>query len=122
MLVAGGDRVLARLTSAIDICLRPADTVGRWGGEEFVAVLPETGTDKATSVAERIRACVEGHRFPLGDGEGVTCSIGVGCLPDDAADMAGLIDVSDGAMYEAKRRGRNQVVAANRVTSELAHT
>jgi diguanylate cyclase (GGDEF)-like protein len=119
---AVGDRVLAKFASIIEACLRPADTVGRWGGEEFVAVLPETGAGEAASVAERIRACVEGHRFPLENGSGVTCSIGVGCLPDDAVDIPHLIDVSDGAMYEAKRLGRNQVVAAKPITSALAPT
>lgn len=117
-----GDRVLAEFAAVIDTCLRPADTVGRWGGEEFVAVLPETGTTEATSVAERIRACVAGHRFPLEDGdEQVTCSIGIGCFPDDADDITELIDVADSAMYEAKRLGRNRVIAANRAHPVLAH-
>jgi diguanylate cyclase (GGDEF)-like protein len=119
---ASGDRVLAEFASVVKSCLRPTDTVGRWGGEEFVAVLPETGAEEGMCVAERIRACVESHRFPLEAGGGVTCSIGAGCLPDDATDVAGLIEVADGAMYEAKRQGRNQVIAANHVTPVLVHT
>lgn len=110
---AAGDRVLAEFAAAVRICLRPTDTVGRWGGEEFVALLPETGAAEAAGVAERIRAHVEGHRFGLGDGTGVTCSIGIGCLPADATGVVGLIAAADGAMYEAKRRGRNRVLAAS---------
>jgi diguanylate cyclase (GGDEF)-like protein len=109
---AAGDRVLAEFASTVESCLRPVDTLGRWGGEEFVAVLPETGAEAATRVAERIRAQVEAHRFPLEDGKDLTCSIGVGSFPGDACDGAALIDVADRAMYEAKRLGRNQVVAA----------
>jgi diguanylate cyclase (GGDEF)-like protein len=118
---AAGDRVLAEFASTVESCLRPVDTLGRWGGEEFVAVLPETDAEEAAGVAERIRAQVEAHRFPLEDGKGLTCSIGAGTYPGDGFDVATLIDVADRAMYEAKRLGRNQVVAMSHADPLLEH-
>ncbi len=119
---AAGDRVLAEFASIVESCLRPVDTLGRWGGEEFVAVLPETGPEEAAAVAERIRARVEVHRFLLEDGKDPTCSIGAGSYPGDGCDVADLIDVADRAMYEAKRLGRNQVVAAGHTAPILEPT
>lgn len=116
---AAGDQVLAEFASTVKSCLRPADTLSRWGGEEFVVVLPETGCDKAARAAERIRARVEEHRFPLGEDGELTCSIGVAAYPGEADDVNGLIDVADRAMYEAKRHGRNRVVSAS--TPLVAH-
>lgn len=110
---ATGDRVLEEFASTVKSCLRPVDTLGRWGGEEFVAVLPETGLEEAARAAERIRARVEAHRFPLAEGEDLTCSIGVGSDPSDATEIAVLIDVADRAMYEAKRLGRNRVMTSD---------
>lgn len=107
---AAGDRVLAELARVVKGCLRPVDTLGRWGGEEFVAVLPETGAADAARAAERIRAGVEAHRFPLAGCDQPTCSIGTASYPADALDPSTLIEVADRAMYEAKRLGRNKVV------------
>jgi diguanylate cyclase (GGDEF)-like protein len=114
-----GDRVLAEFASIVERCLRPIDTLGRWGGEEFLAVLPETGADDATRVAERILARVEGHRFSCAGGIGLTCSIGSASYPPDATDVAALVEVADRAMYEAKQRGRNRVVTTNRAVPQL---
>ncbi len=115
---AVGDRVLADFASTVEGCLRPIDTLSRWGGEEFVVVLPETGADDATRAAERIRAGIEAHCFQLEGEERLTCSIGVASFPPDATDTAALIDVADQAMYEAKRLGRNRVVTTNRVAPD----
>jgi diguanylate cyclase (GGDEF)-like protein len=114
-----GDRVLAEFASTVKSCLRPVDTLGRWGGEEFVAVLPETGAEEAAAVAERIRARVEAHRFALEDDKDLTCSIGSGSYPGDACDVASLIDVADRAMYDAKRLGRNRLAAATHTSPLL---
>ena len=107
---ASGDRVLAEFASVLKSGLRPNDTLGRWGGEEFLAILPETGGAEAGQAAERARAQVETHNFMLTDRNELTCSIGVASFSADAGDSAMLVELADRAMYEAKRSGRNRVV------------
>jgi diguanylate cyclase (GGDEF)-like protein len=109
---SNGDRALTEICSVISSCLRPADTLGRWGGEEFLVLLPETGTDAAARVGERIRAEIETHTFLVDDGRVLTCSIGAANYPSQAADADSLIDRADSAMYQAKRLGRNRVAIA----------
>ncbi len=101
-----GDRALVQFVSAVNTLLRSADAIGRLGGEEFVVVLPETSTDVARVVAERIRGKVAGLTSP----EPFTVSIGVttNVSADDTVDM--LMARADRAMYQAKERGRDQVV------------
>jgi diguanylate cyclase (GGDEF)-like protein len=108
---ANGDRVLADFASVLKTVLRPNDTLGRWGGEEFLVILPETGGAEAGRAAERAREQVENHNFMLTDQSRLTCSIGVASYPAEATDPAMLIDLADRAMYEAKRLGRNRVVS-----------
>ncbi len=104
-----GDRVLVELTRRVDDCVRASDTLGRWGGEEFLILLPETAGDAAAAMAERIRARVESEPFPeVGT---VTVSLGVataGLRP--TADE--LVKRADDALYQAKREGRNRVCVA----------
>ncbi len=106
---ATGDRALREFAAAIGAELRPADVLGRWGGEEFIAVLPETGREEALLAAERIRAAVEGHRFGYEEDARLTCSIGVSSYPTDALGPAALVEAADRAMYRAKQAGRNRV-------------
>jgi diguanylate cyclase (GGDEF)-like protein len=106
-----GDRVLAEFGAVAKNSLRTEDLVGRYGGEEFCAVLPGAGTRVALGVAERLRAAVAGR--PLGGlPRATTVSIGVAAgeggadeLLDDAVARA------DAALYRAKREGRNRVVS-----------
>ncbi len=111
---SAGDGALKELASVIRGCLRPADLPSRWGGEEFVVVLPETGSVEALSAAERIRASVERHEFSFDGDTGLTCSIGASSYPDDAGDARDLLRLADDAVYEAKREGRNRVMAASK--------
>lgn len=105
-----GDQVLAALAKTLRDSLRSVDVVGRYGGEEFVAILPNTSKAGAYSLAERLRKDVE--RLVV-DGLKVTISIGVAEFPDlDVAEEAQLIEAADAAMYEAKRSGRNRVCIA----------
>ena len=101
-----GDRVLVQFVSAVNILLRRADAIGRLGGEEFVVVLPETSTEVARVVAERIRAQVAHLESPAG----FTVSIGVTTnrVGNDSVDA--LMARADRAMYQAKEQGRDQVV------------
>ncbi len=101
-----GDLVLTELAACVNSVVRTKDTHGRWGGEEFLCVVPGAGLDEATRLAERILHAVESHSFPV-VGQ-VTISIGVTTLhPDDTLETASAR--VDEAMYEAKRGGRNRV-------------
>ncbi len=108
-----GDTVLRELAAAARGALRGVDSFSRWGGEEFVALLPETDTREACDVAERVRACVAAHPFAVGGGLHLTCSIGVAVYPVDAEECDGLVAAADGALYAAKCLGRNQVRASS---------
>ena len=107
-----GDAALREFSQVVRRTLRGIDIVGRWGGEEFLAVLPETDVPLALETAERVRDAVAGHTFPAGGGGHVTCSIGVATYPSDGADRDELVAAADRALYAAKRLGRNQVRAA----------
>ncbi|HEX2167537.1 MAG TPA: sensor domain-containing diguanylate cyclase, partial [Longimicrobiales bacterium] len=110
-----GDDVLCRTARIIEASIRDIDIAARFGGEEFIVLLPETSIDSAIEVAERIRATVaesdidfQGKRIP------VRASIGVSGCPELAAMPADLLASADGALYQAKADGRNRVVAASR--------
>jgi len=105
-----GDAVLKKVTELITSCLRKVDALARWGGEEFIVLLPETGVKGARSVAERILRCVSGHRFKkLPDSETVTVSIGVSAIDGKTGSWEDLIKAADDALYRAKAKGRNRV-------------
>lgn len=114
-----GDRVLSTVAGLIREQLRSTDVLGRYGGEEFAALLVNAKKEKALAIAERIRAAIEAHRFEL-DEVGIelqaTISIGVSSLAlagngETAAEA--LVDRADQALYLAKNSGRNRVVAAD---------
>jgi diguanylate cyclase (GGDEF)-like protein len=99
-----GDKVLKRVAGDAGSELRSADTLGRFGGEEFVIVLPDATADVAMMVAERVRVAIEAG----GDNPRVTISIGVAELEiDDTYEM--LLMRADQALYVAKRGGRNTI-------------
>lgn len=107
-----GDKVLRNVVAVIGSCLRPYDVLGRYGGEEFVVLLPEVDLEEARSVAERIRKAVEVGCSGRGQDLGCTVSVGVAsCNPGiGTVTYDDLLQCSDDALYEAKRRGRNSVV------------
>jgi len=108
-----GDQVLRDVSSILMKDMREVDTVARYGGEEFVIILPETSGPGAMLVAQRLRRAVEQARFFAGSPhatEHLTISIGVGVFDIDAQFKRDLIEAADAALYEAKHRGRNQVV------------
>jgi diguanylate cyclase (GGDEF)-like protein len=107
---AVGDAALKEFAAVVSRSLRPADVPSRWGGEEFVVLLPETGPESARRAAERLRETMERHSFAFRAGERLTCSIGVSSFPSDAEGARELLKIADEALYEAKRRGRNLVV------------
>lgn len=110
-----GDRALAGVARLLQMCSRDIDYVVRYGGEEFAIILPLANKEQALVVAERHRRAMAEHRLAGSEaqpGGRLTLSIGVATFPEDASDALGLIAKADTALYEAKRRGRNRVVAA----------
>jgi len=105
-----GDEVLKLLTATCRSTLRAIDLIGRLGGEEFALTLPDTSTDGARLVAERLRARIAALRVPSRKGMlQFTVSIGVVTYPGGADDVAALLKAADAALYRAKDGGRNRV-------------
>jgi len=105
-----GDLVLREVARILSSSIRGCDTPGRFGGEEFIVVLPELDVTEAGQTAERIRSKIEAHPFSIKDGQiPITVSIGVGVLSEDTKNSNDLVKVADDAMYEAKQAGRNCV-------------
>ncbi|WP_148714361.1 sensor domain-containing diguanylate cyclase [Chitinolyticbacter meiyuanensis] len=107
-----GDLVLRAVSQACLATLRTTDNLGRWGGEEFVVMLPDTPLIEAARVAEKLRSNVAAAQVPDGDNDPitVTISIGVTTLRPADSDLDDLIKRADDALYAAKRAGRNRVV------------
>lgn len=106
-----GDLVLQKLARIMESSLREVDVVGRMGGEEFAAILPETGIGDAWEAAERLRLAVAGTAIAVDEGEPlcVTVSIGLAMLDDKSSDIDTLLRRADEALYSAKHAGRNRV-------------
>jgi len=107
-----GDAVLRDVALVLKDSLRAVDSVGRYGGEEFVVILPHTPRDEAYRTAERIRQRVEAHSFEVsGERVHVTVSVGVATFPSEGVDGPNaLVREADRALYAAKEGGRNRVV------------
>jgi diguanylate cyclase (GGDEF)-like protein len=106
-----GDQLLAAIGDMIAGSLRESDFACRYGGEEFLILLPDTNRDGAVELAEKLRVSVAGLRS-LGGVSSVNASLGVAVLPDDAIDFEQLVRSADRALYLAKRLGRNRVEPA----------
>lgn len=110
-----GDAVLREFASRLRSAVRGADLACRYGGEEFVLVMPDTPPETAAGVAERLRMAIEQVPFRLGDVTvplQVTASMGIASLSPQGDSPEALLKRADNALYEAKRGGRNRVVAA----------
>ncbi len=105
-----GDFVLKELAQLVKNRLRPDDVLGRYGGEEFAVVLPETDLEGGRVIAEELRTLIEAHAF-LFEQERiqVTCSLGVAIVDEDS-DVLGFLKAADERLYAAKRGGRNRVM------------
>jgi diguanylate cyclase (GGDEF)-like protein len=117
-----GDAVLAGIGEVLNEQLRSTDLAARFGGEEFVVVLPETPPSRGVQVAERIRRAVAERAFERGRGLDpiyVTVSIGLASFPADATMADELLNAADEAVYKAKAEGRNCVIVATDQTLAL---
>jgi diguanylate cyclase (GGDEF)-like protein len=113
-----GDEALRRVASALEsAALRPADIVARYGGEEFVILLPDTGANEATLVADRLLLAVRRLAIPHEYSRGwqyVSLSVGLASArPTRDMNANELLDLADRMLYQAKSGGRNRVVTAN---------
>jgi diguanylate cyclase (GGDEF)-like protein len=109
-----GDEVLVRVASRLRSCIRPQEALGRYGGEEFLIVLPGSSGATAAAVAERMRQAIAAESESIG-GTTISVSISAGVASTDVfpkATAEELIDRADTAMYAAKEAGRNRVVRA----------
>jgi diguanylate cyclase (GGDEF)-like protein len=116
-----GDEVLAAVGVAFRNVIRESDFVGRYGGEEFLILLPSTDTTGAVQVGEAVRAAISAIRVPSIE-QSITASAGVAVLPNDAGDALTLFRAADRALYAAKNAGRNQVHASSNKATPGATT
>ncbi len=113
----GGDAVLCAVSRVVKSSLRENDIAGRYGGEEFGIILPNTPEAGAMVVAERIRASIEASPIPFEDREiKATSSLGVTEYRQGVVDCEALIAQADAALYKAKESGRNRVILHSTVT------
>lgn len=107
-----GDRVLIKTAESLSKSLRSFDIIGRYGGEEFFIMLPETGFETAMVIAERLRQCLDEREIQTESTTiHVTASFGVAASPPTERSLASLITAADRALYRAKAGGRNRVEA-----------
>ncbi len=107
-----GDEVLRAIAERLRNCTREDDSLGRWGGEEFLVLLPLTSTEAALAIANRMRRAVSGRPIDAGTGgKRLTITVSIGCCSDTAASPSALIHAADRALYAAKATGRDRVVA-----------
>jgi diguanylate cyclase (GGDEF)-like protein len=110
-----GDEVLRIVADLLRKGSRANDLVARYGGDEFMIVLPDTGKETAGEVGERLRRAIEAYPFRLGENivTNVTLSVGIAASPDDGETVDALVDSVDRAQYSAKRSGGNKVQSAH---------
>jgi diguanylate cyclase (GGDEF)-like protein len=106
-----GSRALVEAAAVIRRCARETDVVARFGGDEFAIILPDTGSEGAAAVGDRVRERISEHTFLQGYGLTLTltASVGVATLPDVAASVEELVRAADMAMYQVKDSGKNGV-------------
>ncbi|HEV3009551.1 MAG TPA: GGDEF domain-containing protein, partial [Burkholderiales bacterium] len=106
-----GNRLLRQVANAVQSELRATDVPARYGGDEFIVLLPETPPKGALDVAERIRNAISARALAI-DGQRLmaTVSIGIACYPEDGRTIDALAARADRALYQAKAQGRNCAV------------
>jgi diguanylate cyclase (GGDEF)-like protein len=110
----GGSELLRRVGALLMRAVRPGDIVAKYGGDEFVLILP--GTDEAVAgvIAERVRRAISSRAFRGAERGTITLSVGLAHYPSDGQTPKTLLRAADRALFAAKRMGRNRVLAASR--------
>jgi diguanylate cyclase (GGDEF)-like protein len=120
-----GDKVLRDVAQILQDNIRAIDLAARFGGEEFIILMPKTNKEGARAAAEKLRQCVAGREFSgaaESQPEGrLTLSLGIAEFPEDADSLETLQERADQALYQAKRDGRNQTVAWNSAAPPLPY-
>ena len=99
---------------------RSGDLAARFGGEEFVVILPKCGSENAMRIAEQLRVAVEEEDIPYQDQQplgNLTATFGVATFPEDADDVETLLKKADDCLYKGKESGRNVVISASNLSS-----
>ena len=102
-----GDSVLKTIAEIIKTSIRESDISCRWGGEEFIILLPRTDLVNGIKAAEKIRSNIEQHKF--GNIDKVTCSFGVAEFTEENSDITAIVESADKMLYKSKKNGRNRV-------------
>lgn len=113
-----GDHVLREFSNLLRECIRNQDFVGRWGGEEFIIVMPDIDLEQATKNAERLRSMIEKHDF--GEAGQITASFGISVSIDNDTQES-LVQRADESLYKAKQQGRNQIVVETSDGSDVSY-
>ena len=114
-----GDAIISETGVLIANSIREIDIAARYGGDEFAIVLPKTNESGALFVAEKIVKKIESSKILNSDKINITLSIGISSFPKNAMTLDGLIEKADIALYEAKSRGRNQIIHFNDIDETL---
>ncbi len=116
---AVGDEILYSMSKEFTAHVRSSDMICRYGGEEFLIIMPDSSEDDALQRAEEIRTSIESTLFTVDDGQiHLTISIGVASFLADGRDLWEIIDAADMALYEAKSNGRNRVESAGQIEGQ----
>jgi diguanylate cyclase (GGDEF)-like protein len=116
-----GDNLLLELATLVQRSIRKDDIFGRFGGEEFLLVLPHTNGEQALVVAEKIRKLIASHPFPFAESQPLgrlSISGGVATYPDDGLDGGAMLHRADEALYLAKKQGRNRVLPVSSLATD----
>lgn len=115
-----GDLVLKGIANIASLALREEDCVGRWGGEEFICLLPGSCHEDAMQIAERMRVSIKNSPVDTSSGEVlVTASFGIATYPEDGDELAKIIAAADTALYQSKRLGRDRCISAHNITLDV---
>jgi two-component system cell cycle response regulator len=114
-----GDYVLREFAARLQRLPRLEDVVGRWGGEEFLALLPDTDLAGARLLGGRVLTAIASEPFELPDGTTLAVTVSIGCAVEIARDAEKLVARADAALYEAKAAGRNRLMCAPERNAEV---
>jgi len=117
---SAGDKLLKMVSDAIDDTLRDSDIIARVGGDEFIIMLTDTDSARASDAAERIKKTID-NAATVVDGKTITAtaSIGIASYPDDSNDLNEIMNFADKSLYQSKKSGKNTVTIYQDIAAKL---